>query len=550
MSTTVSMRGYEKYVQEVKSGVIPTGKPIKQAVARFEAFCARPDIYLDTKAVDECEEFIFQMKHFLGKSAGHNFILEPWQSFLIANIIGLKWTATGKRVCRETYIQVARKAGKDAFMAALAIYMMIADGEASPEIACLANSREQSHILFNYITNFSKSLDPKQEAIKQYRNYISFPANNGTVKTFSADASKLDGLNIHCAIIDEYHEARDRRLYDVMKSSQGMREQPLMVILTTAGYNLDGPCHDMYEVAIQVLAGVKEMDNFFPFIWELDPEDDWQDPANFIKCQPNLGITVTREFMLEEVNKANVDSTAISGVLTKTFNKWVQSKVTWIPQGIIANLMKPLSLEDFSGKSVVMGCDLSTVSDFSSISIMCPPDDTFGKYMFKSWTFIPEQTLKDHPNKVLYEKFCDEGSMIITPGNVIDYDFILNMIHDINLVCPIAAIYLDKWNATQFQISTTEAGYNVNEFSQAVGNYNACTKEFERVAREGNVVIDKSANVLWQFGNVFLKGDINGNVKPSKESVSKKIDSIISMTTALGGYLKNPISNDYSIFVV
>lgn len=544
------MRGYEQYIKDVRSGKVRTGKYIKQAVERFCAFRERPDIWFDEEVVDTAEFFISQIRHFLGKSAGSPFVLENWQSFVLASIFGLKWKDTGFRVCNEAYIQVARKAGKDAFMAAISLYLLIADGENAPEIACLANSRDQARILFEYITNFAKCLDPSKETLKTFRNYIKCPANNGVVKVFSADASKLDGLNVSCYFVDEYHEARDRKLYDVMKSSQGMRQQPLGVIITTAGFNLDGPCHDMFELAVQILAGVKEMDNFFPFIWSLDEDDDWTDPKNFIKCQPNLGVTVSEEFMISEVNKAQVDSTALSGVLTKTFNKWVQSKVTWIPQPIIANLMKPLSLDDFKGKSVVMGCDLSSVNDVASISIMLPPGGEDEKYLFKTWTFLPEATIKEHPNRALYEKFVENGEMITTPGNVCDYDFILHQIHDINLVCPIASIYLDKWNATQFQIDTTEAGYNVNEFSQAVGNYNACTKEFERLAREGRIVIDKSACVLWQFGNVFLKGDINGNVKPSKESSSKKIDSVISMTTALGGYLKDPIDNDCEIFVI
>lgn len=545
------MRGYEQYIKDVKSGKIKTGIYIKQAVERFEKFrYYRDDIYFDSEVVDNCELFISKIRHFLGKSNGKQFFLENWQSFIIANIFGLKWKSTGLRVCNEAYIQVARKAGKDAFMAAISLYMLIADGENAPEIACLANSRDQARILFEYIQKFSHSLDPTGSSIKSYRNYIKFPANNGVVKVFSADASKLDGANISFFCVDEFHEARDRKLYDVMKSSQGMREEPLGVIITTAGFNLSGPCHDMFELAVQILAGVKEMDNFFPFIWSLDDGDDWTDPKNFIKCQPNLGVTVSKEFMISEVNKALVDSTALSGVLTKTFNKWVQSKITWIPQETIANLMKPLDLEFFRGKNVIMGCDLSTVSDFSSISIMLPPEGDDRRYYFKSWTFLPEETIKEHPNRALYQKFITEGSMIVTPGNVIDNDFIIAKIGEIASVCNVSSIYLDRWNAVSIQVALTENGYDVNEFSQSVGNYNGCTKEFERLARSGEMIIDKSTNVLWQFGNVFLKQDFNGNCKPSKESSAKKIDTVISMTTALGGYMKNPITNDYSIFVL
>lgn len=543
------MNVWDQYCEDVESGRIATGKTIKEAVARYRQFQAREDVYFDQESVDECIAFIANMKHFLGKSANLPFLLEPWQQFVIANILGFRWVETGFRVCRETYIQIARKAGKDALLAAIILYLMVAEGEASPQIVAASNSTDQSRILFEYITKFAHSLDKTRKILVPYRNYLKCPANNGIVQVISSDPSRADGKNLSAFVIDEYHEARDRRMYDVLKSSQGMRNQPLAIIITTAGFNLDGPCHDMYELSIQILSGVKEMDNFFPFIYELDPEDDWKDPENFIKCQPNLGVTVTKEFMMEEVHKAEVDSTALSGVLTKTFNKWVQSKVTWIPQDVVARLMKPVDLELYRGYTGILGCDLSTVSDFSSISLMIPPQGDLDKYVFKTWTFLPEETINNHPNRVLYEKFIDEGTMIPTPGNVIDSDFIVSKIGEISRVVPITGIYLDKWNAVSSQIALTEAGFNVNEFSQSIGNYNACTKEFEKLVREGRVIIDKSANVLWQMGNVFLKQDFNGNVKPSKESGYKKIDSVISMTTALGGYLKaGGINTDYEIF--
>lgn len=541
---------WEKYCEDVENGKIVTGKSIKEAVARFRDFQRRDDIYFDKKAVEDCIFFISQIKHFLGKFAGTNFVLQNWQCLILASVFGWKWKATGLRVTNEVYIQIARKAGKDALIAAICLYCLVAEGEAAPEIIAASNSVNQSRILFDYIINFAKSLDGTKKVLVPYRNYLKMPATNGVVSVISSDPSKADGKNISVFCLDEFHEARDRRMYDVLKSSQAMRQNPLAIIITTAGFNLDGPCHDMYELAIQVLAGVKTMDNFQAFIFELDEEDDWKDPKNFIKCQPNLGVTVTEEFMLEEVHKAEIDSTAVTGVLTKTFNKWVQNKVFWIPQELIARLMSPVNLEDYRGRSIILGADLSTVSDFSSISVLIPPSEEDDKFVFKSYCFLPEATLNNHPNKVLYEKFIREGTMIRTPSNVLDYDFILHKIWEINQICPISAIYMDTWNATQFQTTATDAGYNVQPFSQAVGNYNACTKEFERLAKEGKMIIDRSACVLFQFGNVFLKGDINGNVKPSKESVNKKIDSVIAMTTALGGYLKNPISNDFDIYVI
>lgn len=438
--------------------------------------------------------------------------------------------------------------GKDAMVAGLVLYLLVAEGEASPEIVCAANSTDQARILFNYITQFAKSIDPKGNVIKKYRNYVETEFNNGVAKVISSDSSRADGMNLSCYVLDEFHEAKDRLMYDVLKSSQGMREQPLAIIITTAGFNLDGPCHDMYNLAVEVLNGVKTMDNFFPFIWQLDPDDDWTDPKNFIKCQPNLGVTVTEEFMIGEVNKALVDSTAEVGVKTKTFNMWCQSEVTWIPREIIAKQMSEVNLEDYQGQFCVVGVDLSTVNDFSSICVFLPPVGD-GPYVFKPYTFLPEETIKEHPNRELYKKFIQEGSMIITPGNCIDFDFIAGKIWEISQICPVSCIYYDRYQATQWAIQMTEMGFNLEPFGQGLLNYSAPTKEFERLAREGKLLIDKSANTLWQFGNVVLKVDAQNNVKPNKTSNKNKIDSVISTCTALGGWLKAGGTNDVVIKV-
>lgn len=543
------MRGYEKYINGVKSGKTIACSYIKQAIDRFEGLRAREDIFFDVECVDLAIDFISNMKHFLGKSAGKRFYLEPWQQFIVACIIGLKWKETGYRVCKETYIQIARKAGKDAFMGALAIYMMIVDGEASPEIACLANSRDQARILFDYIVNFSKSIDPKGSAIKAFRNYVKFPANNGAVKVFSADASKLDGLNVSMGVIDEYHEAKDRKLYDVIKSSMGMRTQPLMVVITTAGFNLESPCHDLYKLSLEILSGVKNDDSFFPFLFQLDVDDDIENEDNWYKCQPNLDVTVSKEFMRGELIKLKNDSTAEVGIKTKTFNMWCTSSMVWIkPEVVVAN-MKNLRLEDFVGYTGVIGVDLGSVNDLTAVSLMIPLAE---KKVFFNWSFLPEETYKTHPNKELYDKFIKEGSLILTCGNVCDYDFVANKIREINEIIPVTDVYYDKWSATQWAITMTEMGFNMVEFSQSIGNYNACTKEFQRLMLTNELEIQKSSNFLWQMTCVTIKVDHNGNCKPAKTAwINQKIDNVIASTTALGGWLKaGGCTNDFEIFIL
>ena len=541
------MRGYEKYIKDVLSNKITTCLYIRQAVERFERFRNRDDIWFDVDAVDDCISFIGSMKHYLGKSANQPFILEPWQEFFFANIVGLKWKKDNTRVCREVYLQMARKQGKTAMIAALALYFLIADGEASPEIACLATTREQAHICFDMIGQFAKSLDPNQQDIKHYRNYIKFPANNGNRKVFSSDSSRLDGLNISLGIIDEAAALKDNLLYSVIKSSMGMRLQPLLVQITTPQFDLTSPAYLTFQMGIEVLAQVKDNDSFFPFLFTLDVDDKWDDEDCWIKSNPNLGVTVTTDFLRGEVRNAKNDSTQEVPVKIKNIGIWCSSSMSWIPQELVAQYMKPLAWEDFRDCTCYIGVDLGSVSDFTSMTVMIPKDD---KKYFKTITFIPRETLETHPDTELYQRYIREGSMIITPGNVTDYDYILNHIMQINSIMGIEGVYYDKWNSTQFAITATDAGLNMQPYSQAVGNFNAPTKEFERLLKEGNLIIDKSSNILWQIGNVELKMDINGNVKPTKEKDKKKIDSVISMITALGGYLQNPVANDFDIFVL
>lgn len=543
------MKGYYEYIYGVLDGSIVAGKNIRLMCQRFLDMINRDDIYFDEDCVDLGIDFISNIKHFLGKSAGKRFHLEKWQQFCLACLLGLKWKDSGYRVCRETFIMVSRKAGKDAFMAALALYMMIVDGEASPEIACLANSRDQARILFDYITNFSKSLDPKGASIKAYRNYVKMPSNNGQVKVFSADASVLDGLNVSMGVIDEYHEAKDRKLYDVIKSSMGMREQPLMVVITTAGFNLESPCYDMYKLSIEVLNKVKNDDTFFPFIFQLDDDDDINDERNWVKCQPNLDVTVSRDFMRGELVKMNNDSTAEVGVKTKTFNMWCSSSMVWVKPEIVVSNMEDIRIEDYAGYAGVIGVDLASVNDLTAISLMIPAID---KKIFFNWSFLPFETYKTHPNKELYDKFIKEGSLIITPGNVADFDYVANKIREINEIVSVTDVYYDKWNSTQWAIQMTEMGFNLTEFSQSIGNYNAATKEFQRLLLTNELVIQKSSNFAWQMSCATIKEDSSGNQKPIKTSwTTQKIDNVIACTTALGGWLKaGGCSNDFDIFTM
>ena len=541
------MQEYRDYIKGVLSGKIITSQYIKQAVERLEAFKKRPDMYFDEQAVQDCFDFIACMRHYLGKCAGEPFILLPWQQWVVSSIIGLKWKETGLRVCREVYLQMARKQGKSALIAALSLYFLIADGEASAEVDVLATSRDQARIIFEMCQNFAKSIDPEQRYLKHYRNYIKVGSTNSFLKLFSSDASKLDGLNASVAVLDEYAAQKDNLLYSVMKSSMAMRSQPCMIEITTPQFSLESPAFLTYQMSIEILAGVKEDPTFMPFLFTLDTEDAWDDEKNWIKSNPSLGQTVTIEYLRDQLRAAKNDTTQQVPVKIKNIGIWCQSENTWIEAEKVAACMAPVNLEDYRGYTAVIGQDLGSVSDFTSITVMIPDGE---KFIFKTYTFIPEETYKDHPDKELYRAFVEEGTMIITPGNCTDYNYVINKIREIAEILIIQAIYTDSWNATQEMITLGDMGFNVVPFSQAIGNYNAPTKEMERIIRDKYAVIDKSRCVLFCFNNVSLKIDGNGNCKPDKSQARRKVDCVISMCTALGGYQKENVPLDIDIFVI
>lgn len=541
------MRGYEQYVKDIKEGRIPACRYVKQVVERFEEFKRRPDVYFDAECVDAFIDFCHQLKHWAGKSAGKNFDLLPWQQFYFAVILGLKWKSNGLRVAREIYTQLGRKQGKSSIISALALWHMIGDGEAAPFVACLASTRDQSRLIFEMCQNYAKSIDPKGQYLKYYRNYIKMPANNGEIKIFSSDASKLDGLSVSLGIVDEFAVQPDNQLYSKIKTSQGFREQPLMVLITTPQGNLTNPAYDAFKTSVEILSKVKTDDTFWPFIYTLDPEEEeqWDNPDLWIKSNPSLGATISMDFLKSECLAAKNDSSKQVAFKTLCAGIWCQSHTVWIEQPIVASCMKEVKVEDFEGWPCIIGLDLGSVSDFTSMTALWVRED---KYYFKTWTFLPEASLPEHQNKILYERFIQEGSMIVTAGNTADYDFVCAKIGEISQICPIDKIGTDSWNATSTMITLGNMGFEVVPYSQSIGNFNSPTKSMEKLIRDGKAVIDKSQNILWQFGNVELKVDHNMNCKPDKSNYKKKIDSTISMITALGVFEQQNAYTDFEIF--
>ena len=527
-----------QYCSQVLSGEIPSGLHLRNAVSRFHANMLTLDENgweFREDSVNKVIKFVSKLKHFTGKHANKPFKLLPWQVFIIANLYGF-YNKDGSRRFNTAYLEMARKQGKTALVAALAMYHLIADDEQSAEILFAANSKDQAKIGFNMVKAFSKGYDPDGKRIKSRWLDIYFDESNSFIKVLAADSSKIDGYNCSLGIVDEYHSAPDSSVRDVIRSSQGMRVNPLLITITTAGFDKSLPCYDLRTVCTEIIAGVKKDESLFSVIYSLDEEDDWRDPKVWLKSNPNLGVTVNEEFLSTQVQQAINSPNDEVGVKTKNLNVWCDSAEVWIPDSYIVAASKKIDFNDFKGENCYVGVDLASNVDLTAVSYLFYKDD---KYYFKTEYYIPHDTLgvhNLHADKELYKDWAGNKYLKVTAGNVTDYDYITKDLLDVSNNSDILKVYYDKYNANAWVIQCTEMGINLEPFSQALGNFNNCTKEFERLILSGKVVLDDNPINRYCLRNVMLKKDFNDNAKPIKMSEKKKIDGVISMLQALASY--------------
>ena len=542
MQTNTDLTKYKTYAEDVVSGRVVACKYVIQACKRyldwFSKYEFRPD------KADRVINFISKLRHFKGKHNNLPFLLLPYQKWIIYNIFGFYYPGTNKRVVNYVYIELARKNGKTALVAAILLYTLVADGENGAEVQLLANSHKQALICFEMCSNFIGSIDRNNKYFLRYRDSIKFPKTKSTLQVLSSDSSGLDGFSSYAFVLDECHEQKDSRLFDVMTSSQGARENSLGIIITTAGFSKYGFCYSYRKTCLEILAGLKEDDSQFCAIYTLDENDDWQDENVWQKSNPSLEEIVTKDYIAQQVQKAKNNSSLEVSVKTKNLNLWCDSSETWIGGDYIMSSTQKININDFSGQVCYLGVDLASVSDLTALSILIPNEEE-DKYYFKSFYYLPQSCLTDNSNSELYKLYKNQGFLTITSGNVTDYDYVLKDILKISQTLLIEKIGYDAYNATQFCINATAEGLPMEPYSQALWSFNKPTKEIERLIKMGKVVIDDNPITRWCFSNVVLKTDFNENVKPIKGLDSQsKIDGVISMVEALGIYLDTPRYNN------
>ena len=470
---------YQEYALQVVNGQITACNYIKLACQRYLDWFNRDDIEFVPEKADKVVKFCQKLKHFTGRFNNKPFILQPFQKWIIYNIYGFYYTNTNERVIKNVWIELARKNGKTFFAAALGLYGLIADGESNSEVELIANSRKQAQICFDMCSNMVAKLDPKHKYFKSYRDKIKFNYTKSFLQVLSSDSGSNDGWNSYVFIADEVHAYPDSKMFDVMKSSQGMRDNPLAISITTAGLNLFSFAYTQRKTNIEVLFGKKDDDSQFSAIYTLDEEDDFRDESCWIKANPNLGVTVKMQYLREQVQQAKNNVALEISTRTKNFNQWLASSDIWISNDILLQYSKKVKLEDYKDQDIVayVGVDLSSVSDLTCVSCMLPLED---KLIFKNWYYLPQSALDGNSNAEQYRIWHKKGLLTLTPGNVVDYDYIINEIMKLNEIIPIQLIAYDRYNATQWSIKMTELGMPMQPFAQSMMNFTIPTKTLER----------------------------------------------------------------------
>lgn len=538
---------YWQYADDVIKNKITTGKYIKLACERMIDWSKRDDIYFDYTDVDKKIRFVQKMKHSEGKHAGQNFILLDYQQWIYANIFGWKYVNTNKRVTKNVLLLLSRKAGKTFLGASLALTVAICDGQSSPEIDFIANSAQQASIAFRHCSDQAKSIDPKEKIFKRFRHNIMSPVNGARINVLSSDTSKLDGLGAAMFLQDEGHEAKTFEVWNILKTSQGAIENPLAVGISTCGFHIGEtyPLYNQWSYCTRILNNIIEDDTWFSALYQLDEDDDWKDENVWIKANPSIGQTVGIDYMRDQIRSAiNTPANEVS-IKTKNLNMWCQSQEVWIPRDYIQSCMEHVDLSDYVNEIMFGGIDLSTVNDLTAIAYCIPPNETRehnpDKFIFGAKIYIPEEALEVNANKEYYKEWIRRGYAIKTPGNVVDYNFILKDLLNLNKQIPFTDIAYDTYNATQFVINAENEGLPMAAYSQSLANFNKPSKFIQMLILSGKCIIDSNPVIDWMFSNCELMIDHNENIKPGKANGDKnaKIDGVIAMIESLGCYLES-----------
>lgn len=522
----------------VLDGSISACEYVKRACERQERDLAREDFpwVFDTERASAVCEFIELLPHIKGRYTSL-IELRPWQVFILTTVFG--WVdSEGYRRFKTVYLELPRKQGKSTISSGVALYMLCDDGEPGAEIVSAATTRDQARIVWGD----AKRMVERSPGLRN-RFGVTTAAHSVVVgdtassfKPLSRDqGGNLDGLNIHCAIIDELHGHKTRDIWDVLETATGSRKQPLVWAITTAGSNRAGICYEQRAYALRVLNRLHDDESYCAVIYTIDEDDDWTKESSWIKANPNWGISVNPEDMARKVNKAMQMAAAQNNLLTKHMNVWVNADTAWMDLRKWDNCAVPdLDMADFEGQPCWIGLDLANKADIAALVLVFERPEggiaVFGRY------YLPEDAVEDGRNSQ-YSGWAIEGRLIATPGSVTDFAYIEQDLREFASRFDVRCVAYDPWQASYLAQRLGEDGLPMLELRQTVQNMSEPMKQLEAYVLKNELKHDGCPVLGWMISNVVAHLDAKENIYPRKEFPENKIDAVVALIMAISRYL-------------
>ncbi len=532
---------YELYKWKIEKGDILVSKKIKLMFNYVDSILDLPNIELNLTKGHLPIEFIEQhCRHSEAEWSGKLFTLSLWQKVICELLFGIVNTKTNQRHFTKMLVIVARKNGKSMFIAALCLYALVADGENGAKIYCAATNKEQAKIVFKYARN-SIYQDPiLKKLLKVRQTDIEFPESFSEFRPLAADSDNLDGYSPSMAIVDELHAHKTSGVYEKLNTGIGARRQPLLIIITTAGTIRGSIYDDIYTLAQQVLIekfNPKDPAKFLPFIYELDQDGDWNKEVEWIKANPNLGISKKWSSMREELKEAKINDSAKTAFLTLHCNRPQTGSESFIDLETILQNKKRFDLKKLKGAFAWGGIDLSHTTDLTAGVIIAtlPEDKTL--YVIPQG-FMCAQQLKKliKSDKVSYGAWEKRGLVKVVGDGYIDDRAVVDWFKEMRdkYKLNIQKIGIDRYSATSVMTNLRENKFIVDKVAQGFVTFSKPMDEFKGMLREGKIAHNANPLYEWNIQNVVLVMDSNGNKRPDKKSAgTSRIDLFVATLNAL-----------------
>ena len=527
------MNYIKEYFKKLEAGEIVTSKRVYKEYKKLVHDIDNPGAFVfDEVKANRPIEFIERFcKHSKGEWAGKPIKLELFQKAYISALFGFIDRETGLRKYRESMFYVARKNGKSTMLAGIALYMMIADGEAGADCYSTATKKDQAKIIFDEVCHMVQQSPELKKYIKKRKSDLYFPLTMSKLQPLGKNSDTLDGLNAQLVIMDELHGVRDRNLYEVMKQSQSARRQPLLIMITTAGTVRECIFDDMYDYSGKVADGTITDETFLPIMYELDSRDEFKDPAKWRKANPALGSIKKLEDLMQKVERAKQNPKDLTGVLCKDFNLRQNSATAWLTFDTINN-ETTFDISQFKGQWAIGGADLSLTTDLTCATLLTMDKD-LNRYVMQMY-FLPEDNFQKHiqEDRIPYDKWKEAGLLRLCKGNTINYSdvtaWFIEMVKEKGITP--AWVYYDSWSARYWVEEMEGNGFNMVRCIQGAKTLSLPMQHLQADLEAKKVIYNNNPITKWCLSNTCVEEDRNGNIMPKKSSnPRRRIDGTASM---------------------